>query len=106
MSLDCLFARDGAASAHCLLQVDVMGTTLLPLPQILLQVAAVYHGMLDKSLMQVLKAQQKTVVAWTVDEVGTMTHMLDQAVDGIVTNAPALLRTTIEAALLQCTREL
>lgn len=70
------------------------------------QVAAVYHGMLDQQLMQVLRAQQKFVVAWTVDEPGAIAHMLDLAVDGVVTNAPALLKTKIEAALLQCTREL
>jgi glycerophosphoryl diester phosphodiesterase len=69
---------------------------------LLLQVAAVYHGVLDEAMMQVLRAQQKTVIPWTVDKQEDMARMLEQGVDGIVTNAPRLARATLQAALQQC----
>lgn len=67
--------------------------------------AAVYHGVLDTGMMEALQGQQKTVVTWTVDEHDDMKRMLGLGVDGLVTNAPRLLQSTLEAALLQC-REL
>jgi glycerophosphoryl diester phosphodiesterase len=68
-----------------------------------LQVAAVYHGVLDAALMEVLRGQQKTVIPWTVDDHADITRMLELGVDGLVTNAPGLLRTALQAAMLQCT---
>lgn len=66
------------------------------------QVAAVYHGMLDEQLMQLLHRDQKTVVAWTVDEEDEMVRLLGLGVDGILTNAPARLKAVIQTAMSMC----
>lgn len=61
-----------------------------------------YYGVLDEAMMRVLRAQQKTVVPWTVDQRDDMARMLGLGVDGLVTNTPRLLRATLQAALQQC----
>lgn len=61
-----------------------------------------YHGVLDEDMMQVLRAQHKTVVPWTVDQRDDMARMLGLGVDGLVTNSPRLLRAMLQAALQQC----
>jgi len=68
------------------------------------QVAGVFHGMLDKPLAQLLQAQQEKVMVWTIDDPADAERMLALGVDGIVTNAPALLSATVESVLLSCTK--
>lgn len=67
-----------------------------------LQIAAVYHGMLDEALMKVLHGQGKKVMTWTVDTAEDMVRVLKLGVDGIVTNAPGLLHDTLQALLMEC----
>lgn len=76
---------------------------VLPL-LLLLQVAAVYHGMLDEALMKVLHGQEKKVLVWTVDSAADMAQMLHFGVDGIVTNAPGLLQATLQGILMECAK--
>lgn len=68
------------------------------------QVAGVFHGMLDKPLAQLLQAQQEKVMVWTVDAPDDADRMLALGVDGIVTNAPALVAATLESTLLACAK--
>jgi glycerophosphoryl diester phosphodiesterase len=63
----------------------------------------VYHGVLDAALMKVLRGQQKMVISWTVDDHADIRRMMELGVDGMVTNVPGLLRTALQAAMLQCT---
>lgn len=61
-----------------------------------------FHGMLNAELMATLKAGNKSVYAWIVDEPVELKRVLDLAVDGVVTNRPALLRDTINYLATKC----
>lgn len=66
------------------------------------QVAAVYHGMLNTSLMNQLTGANKSVFAWTVDDPKIMQRMLNVGVHGIVTNRPKLLQQALRSRCQKC----
>ncbi|MDP9407905.1 MAG: glycerophosphodiester phosphodiesterase, partial [Actinomycetota bacterium] len=51
---------------------------------------------LDRRLVAHAHGLGLPVHAWTVDDRPTMLRLLDDGVDGIVTNAPLLLRSVLE----------
>eukprot|EP00878_Enallax_costatus_P030808 GHUV01033601.1.p1 GENE.GHUV01033601.1~~GHUV01033601.1.p1 ORF type:complete len:265 (+),score=62.24 GHUV01033601.1:496-1290(+) len=61
------------------------------------EVAAVFHGMLNQSLMGQLTAANKSVFAWSVDDPGDMQRMLDLGVHGMVTNRPKVLLEAVRS---------
>jgi glycerophosphoryl diester phosphodiesterase len=93
------FVSHAQATAFALWQVDVV---LSPAVLYALQVAAVYHGMLNETLMDVLRGGNKSVYAWTANRADELQPLLDLAVDGIVTNNPELLLQAVQARLANC----
>eukprot|EP00775_Hariotina_reticulata_P010789 gene10789-10946_t len=66
------------------------------------EVAAVYHKMLNETLMDAFRAGKKSVYAWTADQPDELKHLLDLAVDGVVTNDPKLLLQAVQTRLAMC----
>ena len=66
------------------------------------QVAAVYHGMVEQELVMQLQAANKQLHAWTVNTPEALKAVLDVGVDGIVTNHPSAAREAIDSRLVKC----
>ncbi len=54
-----------------------------------------YYKLVDAKLMEGARRRGLAVRAWTVDEPGDMTHLIQLGVDGICTNFPDILRSVV-----------
>ncbi|KAF2290865.1 hypothetical protein GH714_015923 [Hevea brasiliensis] len=68
-------------------------------------VVGVYHPLIDEKLMRILHGRNKTVYAWTVDDVDSMRRMLFERVDAVVTSNPSLLQQIMQDTRTQCREE-
>ncbi|XP_043718910.1 glycerophosphodiester phosphodiesterase GDPD4-like [Telopea speciosissima] len=69
------------------------------------RVVGVYHPLIDKKLVQILRGRNKKVYAWTVDYQVSMRKMLLAHGDAIVTSNPTLLQRLMQEIRTQCLEE-
>ncbi|EOY16979.1 PLC-like phosphodiesterases superfamily protein isoform 2 [Theobroma cacao] len=69
------------------------------------RVVGVYHPLIDERLVKILHGREKKVYAWTVDDADSMTRMLHEHADAIVTSNPSLLQHTMQDTRTQCLEE-
>ncbi|XP_019052711.1 PREDICTED: glycerophosphodiester phosphodiesterase GDPD4 isoform X2 [Nelumbo nucifera] len=69
------------------------------------KVVGIYHHLVDSKLMRILHGRNKKVYAWTVDDEDSMSKMLYEHVDAIVTSHPSLLQHLMQQIRTECLEE-